>query len=271
MVIYGEYLFIENFIVGLLLLILTAKLTGKTAKKSRIIIGSVICGLSGFLIFVPLEGVMSGVVRLLAAAVCTVTVFGKRQWIRTTMLFMILTFLTGGAVVALLLWKQQPAISHQGIIYIDAVTYLRLLCLGILAFGLAYWFIKLVRKRNGDLTAKSDVRLVIEGIEYVFTAFADSGNGLVEPISGKPVILIDQGAATKIDMAEFSAKERCRVIPYRAVGVKDGYLEGFKIDTVIFGDCRIDGAYGAVYNGSFEGFEVLMHRDFLEGGLLQDA
>lgn len=38
MVIYGEYLFIENFIAGLLLILLTGKLTGRMPAKMRILL-----------------------------------------------------------------------------------------------------------------------------------------------------------------------------------------------------------------------------------------
>ena len=37
MVIYGEYLFLENFITGMLLLILTAKLLGEKIRRWRFV------------------------------------------------------------------------------------------------------------------------------------------------------------------------------------------------------------------------------------------
>ena len=123
MVIYGEYLFIENFIAGLLLILLTGKLTGRMPAKMRILLAAVLCGLSGFIIFLPLNGGWSAVLRLLAGTLCAAAAFGLREIVKTTGLFLALTFLSGGAVMALLLWRQQPAVSHQGIIYMDAVTY----------------------------------------------------------------------------------------------------------------------------------------------------
>lgn len=190
MVIYGEYLFSENFIAGFLLLLLTARLTGKTPGKFRLFAGAVLCGISGFIIFLPLSGGWSAVARVLAGAGCAVSVFGLKDALKTTAIFMALTFLSGGAVMALLLWQQQPAVSHQGIIYMEAVTYLRLLCMGILAFGLTYWFVKFVRRRNIGTAGVREVCLVIDGGSYRFRAFVDSGNCLKEPITGKPVVLL---------------------------------------------------------------------------------
>lgn len=175
MVIYGEYLFIENFIAGLLLILLTGKLTGRMPAKMRILLAAVLCGLSGFIIFLPLNGGWSAVLRLLAGTLCAAAAFGLREIVKTTGLFLALTFLSGGAVMALLLWRQQPAVSHQGIIYMDAVTYFRLLCFGILAFGLTYWFVKLVRRRKAEMNMKGRVCLIIDGQKLFLRSFCRFG------------------------------------------------------------------------------------------------
>ena len=56
MVIYGEYLFLENFITGMLLLILTAKLLGEKIRRWRLAAAASLCGAGGFLVFVPTIG-----------------------------------------------------------------------------------------------------------------------------------------------------------------------------------------------------------------------
>lgn len=65
---------------------------------------------------------------------------------------------------------------------------------------------------------------------------------------------------------------RYRIIPYHGVGVEAGQSsEALRTDEIIFEDHKTEGAYIAFYKGRFEGFEVLMNRDFLEGGLLKDV
>ena len=80
MVIYGEYLFIENFIAGLLLIFLTGKLTGRMPAKIRILLAAVLCGLSGFIIFLPLNGGWSAVLRLLAGTLCAAEIIPNNAW-----------------------------------------------------------------------------------------------------------------------------------------------------------------------------------------------
>lgn len=271
MVIYGEYLFLENFIAGFVLLILTAKLIGKRPAVVRVLIGSVLCGVSGFVIFLPADSLWSSVLRMAACLSCVASVFGTKNITKITGLFLILTFASGGGIMMLLLWRRTPVISHQGIIYMDVLTYFRLLCLGILIFGFVYWFVKFVRKYGRDIAMRGKVCFIIDGKSYFFKAFVDSGNCLKEPLTGKPVILLDRKGASRLPFKAESMPGRYRLIPYRSVGVKAGSLEAVRTDRIIFENHILDGGYIAFYEGDFDDFEVLMSREFLEGGLLQNV
>ncbi len=271
MVIYGEYLFAENFIVGGLLLMLTGKLTGYIPHWGRLISAAIVCGAGSFIIFLPLEGIISVILRLAIGSLAALIAFGVSQLLKKTAILLILTFLSGGAVMALLLWQQEPAITHQGIIYIDAFTYMKLLCFGILAFGLTYWFVRLIRRKNKDIAIEGKVSMLIDDKQYEFKGYVDSGNSLKEPVSGKPVVLLDRKGAQRLPFKPAELGDRYRVIPYKAVGVECGYLEGIRADRIVFEEKISEGAWVAFYDGVFDDFEVLINKDFLEGGLLKNV
>ena len=64
------------------------------------------------------------------------------------------------------------------------------------------------------------VRLFLNEKSKEFTAMADSGNRLVEPVTGKPVSIIAAG-----DAKEFlGEKAGVLMIPYRAVGTDGGHV-----------------------------------------------
>ncbi len=264
MIIYGEFLFLENFIVGMILLLLTAKLKGcldafTGSQVLRIVLASALCGVGGFIIFLPLTGLGSIVFRMVTGTLCVLVAFGPKQLIKTVFLFCILTFTSGGMVMALFLWMQEPIISHQGIIYIEAMTYLKLLCLGVLALGITYWFVKFIRSQR---LMVSGIAIVIIGDKrFELNAYVDSGNALREPISGKPVMLVDYKAQKNLSIEP----DRYAVIPYKAVGVENGYLDGMRVDKILFQRMTVENPYIAFYEGKFEGYEILMNKDFLEG------
>lgn len=271
MIIYGEFLFAENFITTFLLLSLTAKLVGQKSVLRRRILASVLGAISSFMIFLNLTPFYSIALRLASGILCVLVAFGKLYVIRLAAIYFILTFTSGGMVMALMLWIQESAINHQGILYIESLTYFKLLSIGILAFGFTYWFIKLIVGRNLGSNLVGIAKLVIDDNSYVFKAFIDSGNSLREPISGKPVILIDKKAAKKLSFEPLALEERFGLIPYNAVGVENGVLEGVRLDKIIYKSKVIEGAFLAFYQGVFDGYEILLNHEFLEEGLLEES
>ena len=276
MVIYLEYLFLENFLTGGLLLLLTSKLSGHSPSRTRLILGSVISGLGGFTIFIPAAGFGGAVIRLAAAVLICTVVFAEKQakplkTIKTTLIFLALTFLSGGAAMAFTLWRQIPAVSGNGALYLEPLTYGTLICLAVPAFGLTYIFVKLVRKRQMETITRGKVCLTIKGMVYSFEALADSGNSLREPLTGRPAALIDRKGAAKLSFRPEDAEtgrdetmaDRLVVIPYKAVGTEKGILKGIRTDSITFREKEMKGAVLAFYDGDFGDFEVLLSREVL--------
>ena len=284
MVIYLEYLFLENFLTGGLLLLLTSKLAGHSPSRIRLILGSVISGIGGFTIFIPAAGFGGAAIRLAAAVlICTVVFAGggsesgikPAKIVKLTLIFLALTFLSGGAAMAFTLWRQIPAVSGNGALYLEPLTYGTLICLAVPAFGMTYIFVKLVRKRQMESITKGKVCLTIKGKVYSFEALADSGNSLREPFTGKPAALIDSKGAVKLPFGPEDAEKgddeelRCRfvLLPYKAVGTEKGVLKGIRTDCITFGTKEMKGAVLAFYEGDFGDFEVLLSREVLDEGI----
>ena len=280
MVIYLEYLFLENFLTGGLLLLLTSKLAGHSPSRIRLILGSVISGIGGFTIFIPAAGFGGAVIRLAAAVlICTVVFAGggsesgvkPAKIVKLTLIFLALTFLSGGAAMAFTLWRQIPAVSGNGALYLEPLTYGTLICLAVPAFGLTYIFVKLVRKRQMETITRGKVCLTIKGMVYSFEALADSGNSLREPLTGRPAALIDRKGAAKLSFRPEDAEtgrdetlaDRLVVIPYKAVGTEKGILKGIRTDSITFREKEMKGAVLAFYDGDFGDFEVLLSREVL--------
>ena len=285
MVIYLEYLFLENFLTGVLLLFLTARLAGQYTRQShlwlRIFLGGIISGIGSLTIFIPVSGLTGAIVRLTLAVLICMAVFGQRplklkRLLKTTLLFLTLTFLSGGAAMAFALWRQIPAVSGNGALYFEPLTYGTLICLSAPAFALTCIFIKLVKERRMENIIRGKVCLIIEGRVYSFEALADSGNSLREPLTGRPAALIDSKGAAKLPFrpedieaeCDEAMRKRFVVVPYKAVGTEKGILKGIRTDSITFGEKKIEGAALAFYEGDFGDFEVLLSREVLDEGII---
>ena len=267
MTIYGEYLFAENFITGAFLLLLTAWAFGTRISKPRIVCAAALCGVAGFLIFLPLSGLAALLLRLvICLAVCALGFGAKnlRSLLRQAGLFLAMTFLSGGGAMALLLWRQTPAVSGSGALYMPPLTYIKLLCFGLLAFAFSYWVVGFARSARLRRTLCGTIHVKMAEESLSFSAMIDSGNYLKEPISGKPVVLIGKRAAERLPVMQESVDERYVVIPFSGPGAKKGILEGIRSDNISFEGKEVKGAVLAFYEGNFADSDVLLGRDFLD-------
>lgn len=61
-------------------------------------------------------------------------------------------------------------------------------------------------------------------------ALVDTGNGLIEPISQKPVAVLDEEVWKRMRM--WMKPERFKMIPYHSIGKERGLLEGYEVDAL---------------------------------------
>ncbi len=81
------------------------------------------------------------------------------------------------------------------------------------------------------------VTLIDENMEIRMLALLDTGNGLIEPISKKPVCLVGKNVFEENEAKEGGRKEfqpqKFRIIPYHSVGKEKGILCGYEMDRLI--------------------------------------
>ena len=81
---------------------------------------------------------------------------------------------------------------------------------------------------------------------------------------------MDKAGARKLPFRREDYPQRFAAVPYRAVGVEQGMLEGLRIDRMHYGGKNYDNVILAYFEGTFGEFEVLLNRNILEGGLAED-
>ena len=178
--------------------------------------------------------------------------------------------------MAFTLWRQIPAVTGNGALYTQPLTYGMLLCIAVPAFAVTYFFVRLVREKRTEKITRGRVCLTIKGQVYSFEALADSGNSLREPFTGKPAALIDSKGAVKLPFGPEDAEKgddeelrrRFVLLPYKTVGTDKGVLKGIRTDCITFGDKEMKGAVLAFYEGDFGDFEVLLSREVLDEGII---
>lgn len=104
---------------------------------------------------------------------------------------------------------------------------------GVLGVGLVLYlmFARLLSSKRKDSARLYEAVLVRKERSVAVLALLDSGNSLREPISGKPVCIVEAGILEKL--WEPGETQGFRAIPYHSVGCSKGILRGFLLPTLL--------------------------------------
>ncbi len=103
MVIYGEYLFLENFLTGLVITYFTGRIAGLAVGRLRLLLCGLLCGAFAFSMFAAMPGAVTGAAKLLFAFGAAAAAFGWKGLRQTALLaglFLIVSVFYGGTAVA---------------------------------------------------------------------------------------------------------------------------------------------------------------------------
>lgn len=110
---------------------------------------------------------------------------------------------------------------------------------------------------------------LVEGEENaVYKALFDTGNLLTDPVSGKPVSVVEETDLTKKWLERYPQKYK--IIPYQSVGKAHGVLEGIVVDELVIQKEREQvvkrGAVVALYKGKLSkdgAFQMILNHSLM--------
>ena len=311
MVIYAEYLFLENAVTGGIILLLTGKIAGIRCKKGLLVLGGVLCGIYSFMLFWDtLHPVLAILCKLGFSAAIVLLVFQPkrlRPFARITLVFYLVSFAMGGITIGMMYFLGIAGVTQNSSVYLGAVGYLYVLLGCALTYLLFSFFSEFIKGRLIRERTFADVEIVMEGRSVTMKGMVDTGNFLSDPLTGKPVMIISASAAKQLlpdDFVDEAVKEknaqilsdvlinsgyasRIRMISYQSIGEERGYLVGIRPDSIRIGihnrmssDGTVmasEGAILAIYKGMFsggqseDGCSILLHPSMIEGGIACDV
>lgn len=274
MVVYGELLFIENFITGWIILKLTGKLRGYKADKWRTAAGAAMCGAYAFVLFVPLHGLVALFSKMLFSAAVVMVVFGwstMHNLLKTAGIFYIVSFLMGGVTIGLMYMMKIPGVTGNGSFVLKGAVFVQIAAGVTATWYLGSWLAGLLHEKYVRSKVMHQVTVWISGKEWQLKGLVDTGNSLKDPITGTPVAVLSKWAAEAmsrhIDAEGFT---KILMIPYKTVS-GSGVMTGIRPDSMIVDGCqtaKVILGFGdkefAPWRGC-EKYDILLHQQFLEG------
>lgn len=253
-VLYADVLFIVNFSMDYVTLYLTSSLLHLKRRMWRMLLASSLGALGGVLCAVYIRSpLFTSIFGVLLCAAMTYAAYGSAPLFpffrRTAAVWGSGAFI-GGVVTA-------AASCGRGISGILP---------GVIVGGITA-AVALSRFTGGGAPKSAEIEISLCGRSLKLTAMTDSGNLLKEPISGRPVVLLSDSAASRLvgTSALEAAEEklspeferRFRLIPYRTVEGA-GMLRGFMPDRIAVEGSECDAVFAVERGGSYGGYEALV-------------
>ncbi len=278
MVIYGEYLFIENLITGALILSFTARILGMRLSISRILFCSACCGGYAFILFTDMTGLFSIAGKCVFSIAMAVLAFGKvspKRIMQNAAVFLGVTILYGGIAMAILTSFGWTGVTAAAGIYLPPLTYVTITAVASCSAWFVWLLIDVFSAKRLESRTRVEAVIAVGQQTWVLQGLIDSGNTLKEPLSGKPVCIVRKSLMENLLQYIEAPERRYTVIPYHSVGIEQGVLEGYRVDQLTVGRKILKSPVLAICAEQYffqdaQDLEILLPGMMLERGLHGD-
>ena len=265
--IYLDVIFLENFLMDYILLLLTGKIIQKPKKILGILFATILGSVHTMLCQILLLSAENGNHAMLQVGIqisnvvvayimmrCAYKDTCARHAFWGVGTMFVLSFVAGGVLA----WTEQIMTgSHvERSVIVMAV--------GTVVFG--YLFLQKwiggLRERMFYRKCNLPVILRLSGKQIHCRGLLDSGNSLFEPITGRPVIVVEKELLRRHGIGD---PERYFAIPYHAIGTQNGILKGVLADELEIpeqGEKKWQKVMLGIYDGKIsrqDEYQVILH------------
>ena len=233
--IYIDSVFAVNMVMNMYILTLTTRSLRRTATRKRIIgVSALTAALYCAILCIPeisYEGKAG--LFLLPTSILFVKLGcqtkGIRQLLRAMGFLFTYAILLGGFMLfarGQSTWIAKKEETIWGLLGVGYVGY------ALVDLGLKKW-------KEEQRQHFCRVNIPYEGHEVCVQALIDTGNSLVEPISQKPVTILEERVWEQLPMLK--REEKFRMVPYNSIGKSQGMMEAYEVEqlTIEANDRRI--------------------------------
>ena len=247
--VYLDELFLLNLVVDYLLLLAAGRLAGEVLLRPRLALGAALGAAYAAGAVLPFGGfLLHPLCKLGAGVLMVVLAYGhSRRLLRTGLTFFAVSAAFGGGVFLLQTFGSR-SLALDGML--SAAPDLRLI---LLSATVCYVLITLALGRVSRHSVSGELvkaELTLAGRRVELTALVDTGNTLADPATGQPVMVAEGEKAAPLfppgraptaeELRDPPAllerlwaegwRGRCRLLPYRAVGIEHGLLLAVRLD-----------------------------------------
>ncbi len=201
MVVYVEYVFLDNFIIDLMLIVLARKSLKLQIQKGFAVLSATLGGI--FAVIMPILKLSIALSFTFKMPIGLAIVFasGKfknvKEFIKCFYLFLFFTFSLGGVITAFF-WGLGLSFDPINYSHGSQIPLFLILILVFITYLFVCKIIKEIYKRRNITSFLLKCQLQLCGKTFEFSGFLDSGNSLYYKETESPIILCSQKVGDKI-------------------------------------------------------------------------
>ncbi len=258
--VYVDLVLFLNIAMDFLLLLSVSITLKRNVKFYRIILGSLVGGISIVFLFISLNNIALFLFKMIISILMILTTFSfknMKYFFNNLLYLYISSIILGGGIYLL---DIQLNYENQGLMFVNTGFSLNLIVLLIISPFIIYGYIKSMRKMRNNYNNFYKVDVYYNDKIYKFNAFLDTGNRLYDPYKKRPIIIVN---TKKIKLSY----ENSILVPYNTAS-GNSVLKCVVVEKIV-----IDNNYEVknVLLGitlepfKIEGVDMLLHNDIMGG------
>ncbi len=249
MIIYIDIIIILNIFIDFILLLFENILLKRNGKLSRIILASIIGGLSTIILFYIKDNTILLTLKFIISILMVITAFKYKNfyYFKDNIIWLyILSIILGGS---LYLFH-----NNNNLLLNTKNLKINIIILILLSPILLYKYVKISKKYKITYSNYYETIIYYDDITLKETGFLDTGNNLTDPYLNRPIILINKELITK--------KVNTFLVPYHTVN-NNGLLEVFKPEKIIVNKKTIKNVLIGLTDVNIRGIKLILNKEAL--------
>ena len=243
---YIDLFFIFNVIMDYIIIMSTSILLKRRTNHIRMILSSLIGGISSLVLFTSLNKIVIEIVSIVIMVLISFGYKGIRYLINNILYMYILSTLLGGII-------------YLFNIKVSNSMFLTYLIIIVISIEIMILYIKENKKMRSIYNNYYRVDIYFKDREKLsLIGFVDTGNNLYDPYKKRPVIIVHN---------KYIKEDKYILVPYHTIN-GNGLLKCIKPDIIFIDGIGYKGNVLIGFSDSFnfgDGVDVILHKDIMRG------
>ena len=202
MTIYLDIIFLENTLMNYIILYATGFVQKRKMKNFKLIVSSTLGALYAIISYMNIIPIYSApFMKILLSIIMIYIAFNNeniKQITKNLLMFYLASFVIGGCALAMLYLISPQNVSFQNGVLVGTYPMKVTLFAGLIGFIIIQYSFSLNKRQMKIKDLLCDVKIVVDGKEVKLKGYIDSGNTLKDPLSKKPVIIVEKNIMENI-------------------------------------------------------------------------